>query len=77
MARMSSARWAQKLLLWEPLAGKRRVGRPAMRWEEDIRKFVKEETGVDGSGWILLAQEREDWKELEDRFAAARATRTF
>ena len=42
--------------------GKRPLGRPRRRWEDNIKMELKdEELGVD---WIELAQDRDRWRAL-------------
>jgi hypothetical protein len=38
--------------------GKRRLGRPGRRWEDNIRADFQEE-GCEGMDWIELAQDRD------------------
>jgi hypothetical protein len=40
--------------------GKRPLGRPRRRWEDNI-KIVLRDTGIDGANWIRLAQNRVQW----------------
>jgi hypothetical protein len=40
--------------------GKRPLGRPKRRWEDNIKMDLKE-TGIDGANWIRLAQVRVQW----------------
>jgi hypothetical protein len=42
------------------LKGKRLLGRPRCRWEDGIRKDLRE-TGLGGVDWIWLAQDRDRW----------------
>jgi hypothetical protein len=37
--------------------GKRPLGRPRHRWEDNIKMDLRE-TGIDGANWIQLAQDR-------------------
>lgn len=48
---------------WDPIHKKRRRGRPAMRWDDDIVK-------VAGKTWSRAARDREKWIELEEAFTA-------
>ena len=57
LARMSPSKWARKLTEWTPRNGKRTKGRPKRRWRDDI-----EERG--GSGWMQVARNRKEWKDL-------------
>jgi hypothetical protein len=41
--------------------GKRPLGRPRRRWEDNIKMDLRE-IGIDGANWIHLAQERDQWR---------------
>jgi hypothetical protein len=41
--------------------GKRPLGRPRHRWEDNIRMDLRE-IGIDGANWIELAQDRLWWQ---------------
>ena len=43
--------------------GKRSLGRPRRRWEDNI-KLVLQEVGCGVVDWIELAQDRDRWREL-------------
>jgi len=43
--------------------GKRPLGRPRRRWEDNIRMNF-EEVGRGGMDWIELAHDRNRWREL-------------
>jgi len=43
--------------------GKRPLGRPRSRWEDNSKMDV-EEVGRGGMNWIELAQERDRWRAL-------------
>ena len=43
--------------------GKRPLGRPRRRWEENI-KMALQEVGCRGMKWIELAQDRDRWRAL-------------
>jgi hypothetical protein len=43
--------------------GKRPLGRPRRRWEDNIKMGVRER-GWDGMDWINVAQDREQWRAL-------------
>jgi hypothetical protein len=45
------------------LEGKRPLGRPRRRWEDNIKMDLKEE-GCGGMDWIELAQDRDRWRAL-------------
>jgi hypothetical protein len=41
--------------------GKRPLGRPRRRWEDNIKMDFRE-IGIDGANWIRLAQDRVQWR---------------
>ena len=43
--------------------GKRPLGRPRLRWEDNI-KLDLQEVGCGGMDWIELAQDRDRWPAL-------------
>jgi hypothetical protein len=43
-------------------AGRRPLGRPRRRWEDNIKMDLSE-TGIDGANWIRLAQDRVQWRD--------------
>jgi len=43
--------------------GKRPLGRPRRRWEDNIKMDLQEEGGGCGD-WMGLAQDRDRWREL-------------
>jgi hypothetical protein len=43
--------------------GKRPLGRPRCRWEDNFRMDLRE-TGWGGMDWIDLAQDRDQWRAL-------------
>jgi len=43
--------------------GKRPLGRPRRRWEDNI-KMDLQGTACKGMNWIFLAQDRETWRQL-------------
>jgi hypothetical protein len=47
----------------EKPAGKRPLGRPTRRWEDNIRMGLRE-IGWGGMDWIDLAQDRDQWRAL-------------
>ena len=51
-----------RVLLGEP-GGRRPLGRPRHRWEEDIRMDLQE-VGCGYMDWIGLAQDRDRWRPL-------------
>ena len=57
MARMEEGRGVHKVLVGKP-EGKRPLGRPRRRWEDNI-KMDLEEVGCGSMDWIDLAQDRD------------------
>jgi hypothetical protein len=57
---MRVGRGAYRVLIWRP-EGKRPMGRPRHRWEDNIKMGLRE-TGIDGVNWIRLAQDRVQWR---------------
>ena len=49
--------------LVEKSEGKRPLGRPKCRWEDNIRMDLQE-VGCGGMDWIELAQDRDRWRAL-------------
>jgi hypothetical protein len=43
--------------------GKRPLGRPGHRWENNIKRDLRE-IGMGGVNWINLAQDRDQWRAL-------------
>ena len=43
--------------------GKRPLGRPRSRWEDNIKLDIQE-VGCGGMDWIELAQDRDRWRAL-------------
>ena len=59
VARMGARRGVYRVLVGNP-EGKRPLGRPKHRWEDNI-KMDLQEVGYGGIDWIELAQDRESW----------------
>ena len=59
MARMGDRRGVYRVLVGKP-EGRRPLGRPRCRWEDNI-KMDLEEVGCGGMDWIELAQDRDRW----------------
>jgi len=62
VARMEEGRSAFKILTSKP-KGKRPLGRPRHRWEENIRMDL-EEIGINVGNWVNSAQDRDYWRAL-------------
>ena len=62
VARMEEGRSAFKILTGKPI-GKRPLGRPRRRWEDNIRMDL-EEIGINPGNWVDYAQDRNYWRAL-------------
>jgi len=51
-----------RMLVGKP-EGKRPLGRPRYRWEDNI-KLDLQEVGYGGIDWIELAQDRDSWRAI-------------
>jgi hypothetical protein len=60
VARMGEGRGAYRVLVGRP-EGKRPLGRPRSRWEDNIKMDIGE-IGIDGANWIRLAKDRIQWR---------------
>lgn len=54
VARMNNSRWAKKITEWTPLNKKRSVGRPRIRWCDELVKGA-------GVNWSTKAKDRDLW----------------
>jgi hypothetical protein len=61
VARMQDKRWTKNVTSWAGPSGKRKRGRPYMRWSDEIRK-------ISGTNWTEKAQDRTNWLTLEEAF---------
>ena len=62
MARMGEGRVVYGVLVRKP-EGKRPLGRPRLRWEDNIKVDLQEVRGGCGD-WMELAQDRDRWRAL-------------
>jgi hypothetical protein len=60
VARMGEGRGVYRVLVWRP-EGKRPLGRPRRRWEDNIKMDLGE-IGIDEANWIRLAQDWVRWR---------------
>ena len=60
VARMEESRSAFKMLTGKP-TGKRPLGRPRRRWEDNITIDLEE---INAGNWVDSAQNREYWRAL-------------
>ena len=61
MARMGEERDVHRVLVGKP-EGKRPLGRPRRRWEDNIKMDIQEVAG--GGDWMEVAQDRDRWRAL-------------
>lgn len=54
-------KWSGKVIRWRPWTEKRNVGRPQMRWSDDIKRTA-------GLNWYREAQNREHWKSMREAY---------
>lgn len=66
VARATDGRWSKKVLHWYPRDAPRNRGRPRCRWCDDI-------VAVAGPTWSRIAQDREEWRKMEEAFTLNRA----
>ena len=62
VARMEEGRSAFKILTGKP-TGKRPLGRPRRRWEDNIRMDL-EEIGINAGNWVDSSQNKNYWRAL-------------
>ena len=62
VARIEKGRSAFKILTGKP-TGKRPLGRPRPRWEDNIRMEL-EEVGINACNWVNSAHDRDYWRAL-------------
>jgi len=62
VARMGEDRGVHRVLVGKP-EGKRPLGRPKLRWEDNMKMDLQEVVGGRGD-WMELAQDRDRWRAL-------------
>jgi hypothetical protein len=62
VARMGEERGVNRVLVGKP-EGKRPLGRPRRRWEDNIKVDLQYVGGCRGD-WMELAQDRDGWRAL-------------
>jgi hypothetical protein len=59
---MGEGRDIYRVLVVRP-DGKRSLGRPRRRWEDNIKMDLRE-IGIDGENWIHLVQDMVQWRDF-------------
>jgi hypothetical protein len=72
VARMGEGRGAYRILVGRP-EGRRPLGRPRRRWEDDI-KMDLQEVGWEDVDWIDMAQDRDRWRAVVNAVMNLRVT---
>jgi hypothetical protein len=62
VARIGEGRGVYRVLV-RKLEGKRPLGRPRHRWEDNIKMYLRD-IGIDGANWIRLDQDRVQWQDF-------------
>ena len=62
MARRGQGRGVYRILVGKP-EGKKPLGRPRHKWEDNIKMDIQE-MGGDCGDWMELAQDRDRWRAL-------------
>jgi hypothetical protein len=57
---MGEGRGVYRVLVGRP-EGKRPLGRPRHRWEDNIKVGLRD-IGIDGANWIRMTQHRVGWR---------------
>jgi hypothetical protein len=71
VARVGEERGVYRVLVGKP-EGKRPLGRPRRRWEDNIKMDVQE-VGGGHRDWMELAQDRDRWRALVSTLKNLRA----
>ena len=66
--RLKDNRWTSRVTTWRPYDKKRRQGRPAKRWRDDLDKYWSDTI------WQRTAQDRVIWRRHAEVFAQPRDT---
>jgi hypothetical protein len=62
---MGEKRDVDRILVGKP-EGKRQLGRPRRRWEDNIKINLRD-IGWGGMDWIDLAEDKDQWRALVNR----------
>ena len=61
--RMQETRMLKAIYSWKPIS-RRPIGRPKIRWEDDVRKDIQK---LKVPNWKTLVPDRRRWKELVEK----------
>jgi hypothetical protein len=61
--RMQETRMIKAIYSWKPIS-RRPIGRPKIRWEDDVRKDIQK---LKVPNWKTLVHDRRRWKELVEK----------
>lgn len=62
LARGDPEKWSYRCTMWDPKYQKRKRGRPATRWMDEILRYL-------GPCWAQTARERERWRKVTETYA--------
>jgi len=60
---MQETRMVKAIFSWKSIS-RRPIGRPKMRWEDDVRKDIQK---LKVPNWQILVQDKRRWKELVEK----------
>jgi hypothetical protein len=72
VSRMGEGRGVYGVLVGRP-EGKRLLGRPRRKWEDNIKMDLTE-IGIDGANWIRLIQDRVQWRSFVSTIMSLRVS---
>ena len=61
--RMQETKMVKAIYSWKPIS-RRPIGRPKIRWEDDVRKDIHKSKV---SNWKTLVRDRRRWKKLVEK----------
>jgi hypothetical protein len=61
ISRRTDNRWSKRVLEWRTRLGKRSVGRPQARWNDDLRRTA-------GGSWMLVVEDPAKWLEVGEAY---------
>jgi hypothetical protein len=61
ISRRTDNRWGERVVEWRPRLGKRSVGRPQARWNDEWRITA-------GRSWMRVPEDRARWREVGEAY---------